>query len=225
MPTYFLPEDVDFFPHPLLADEFGMLAISQSLSPKLLDMAYYFGIFPWYNPGEVVQWFYPNPRSVIYPSQLHVSKSMRTYFNNEKFHWSMNQEFDEVIRQCQIAKNRIKEGTWIGEEIIEAYTALNRKGRAHSVEVWNGDALVGGLYGIWIGKVFFGESMFSLESNASKFGLISFIKRFHAENKLNLVDCQIENRHLNSLGARNISGEAFLAHIRTWVWPAGLLLP
>ena len=218
MPTFLLPEDFIVFPHPLLADDIGLLAVGESLTIEQLKLAYHFGIFPWFNPGEMVQWFFPNPRSVIFPDEIKVAKSMRTYFNNPIYHWTHNQAFYQVIRQCRSANGRVVEGTWIGNEIISAYTELHREGLAHSIEVWKEDKLVGGLYGIWNGKVFFGESMFSLEKNASKFGLISFTRHFSAKGKLNLIDCQIENDHLNSLGARNIKGADFLDLLKKWAW-------
>lgn len=218
MPTYLLPEDFVVFPHPLLADEFGLLAVGESLTIDQLKLAYHYGIFPWFNPGELVQWFFPNPRSVIFPKEVRVAKSMRTYFNNSIFQWSQNQAFDQVIRHCRSAKDRLEEGTWIGNEIISAYTELHREGLAHSIEVWKDKELVGGLYGIWLGKVFFGESMFSLVKNASKFGFISFVKHYSDTGKLSLVDCQIENDHLNSLGAKNIDGSVFLELLKKWAW-------
>lgn len=218
--SYFLvPEDWVVFPHPSLVDDSdGLLAFGGELTTDRLLLAYHFGIFPWFNPGEQVMWFFPDPRSVIFPENLKVAKSMRTYFNNDTYRWTLNKDFDAVIRHCQTASNRAIEGTWIGDEIISAYTALHRQGIAHSVEVWDGEELVGGLYGIWLNRVFFGESMFSLKKNASKFGFISFVKHFADQGKIKLVDCQIENSHLNSLGATNIPGEVFMEYIRRWAW-------
>lgn len=218
MPAFLLPENFIVFPHPLLADEDGFLAVGESLTIEQLKLAYHFGIFPWFNPGERVQWFFPNPRSVIFPDDIRVAKSMRTYFNNPIYRWTHNEAFDQVIRHCRSVKGRLEEGTWIGHEIISAYTELHREGLAHSIEVWKDNKLVGGLYGIWLGKVFFGESMFSKEKNASKFGFISFVKHFSENGKLNLIDCQIENDHLNSLGAKNIDGTAFLQLLKKWAW-------
>lgn len=219
MPVYLLPEDVPYFPHPGLADkEDGLLAIGGNLNADTLLLAYHFGIFPWFNPGELVHWYSPDPRSVIYPSELHVSRSMRTYFNNDKFSWSIDRRFDEVIERCSSTGNRSVIGTWISDEMKSAYCELNRAGYARSIEVWEGDTLVGGLYGIWLGKVFFGESMFSSKSNASKFGLISFVRHFSQRDQLKLIDCQIENPHLNRLGARTISASKFLEHIKEWSW-------
>ena len=218
MPTFLLPNEAVVFPHPLLADEHGLLAVGESLQVEQLKLAYHFGIFPWFNPGELVQWFFPNPRSVIFPDEIRKSKSMRTYFNNDIYQWTHNAAFDKVIKQCQISNGREEEGTWIGDEIVLAYTTLHAQGLAHSVEVWNNEKLVGGLYGVWLGKVFFGESMFSLEKNASKFGLLSFVNHFSKNGQLKLIDCQVENGHLNSLGARNISGVQFLNYLKSWAW-------
>ncbi len=218
MPVYLLPENLVVFPHPLLAEDNGMLAVGGELTPERLKLAYHFGIFPWFNPGEPVQWFFPNPRSVIYPDEIRVAKSMRTYFNNEIYRWTINERFEEVMRHCQKVDKRVEEGTWIGDEVVEAFTSLHEQGLAHSIEVWYKDELVGGFYGVWLGKVFFGESMFSLKNNASKFGLISFIKHYHSLNKLKLIDCQIENDHLSTLGARNIDGEDFLNLLKELAW-------
>jgi len=221
MPTFVLPEDHLVFPHPLLSDgEEYPLAVGGKLTTDRLLLAYHFGIFPWFIPGEMVQWFFPNPRCVIYPESLKVSKSMRPYFNQQKYQWSINKNFDAVIRHCQTAGDRLLEGTWIGDEVLKAYTELHRLGYAHSVEVWDEKELVGGLYGIKLGKVFYGESMFSLKNNASKFGFISFVRHLVQNEGVKLIDCQIENTHLVSLGAVTISGETFLLHIRQWAWKA-----
>lgn len=219
MQAYFLPEDAVVFPHPFLADKsHGLLGVGGSLSVDRLLLAYHFGVFPWFNPGEPVQWFFPDPRLVIFPDEIKVSKSMRPYFNQQKFSWTHNQNFAAVIRHCQQADDRSVEGTWIGDEIISAYTELHEQGFAHSIEVWDDEDLVGGLYGVWLGKVFYGESMFSIKSNASKFGLISFVKHFSQLGQLKMIDCQIENDHLLSLGGRNISGQDFLSRLKAWAW-------
>ncbi len=219
MPTYLLPDHDIVFPHPLLVDHAdGLLAIGGPLTIDRILLAYHFGIFPWFNPGEPVQWFFPDPRSVIFPGEIKVSKSMRRYFNQSIYSWTLNRNFDAVIHQCQTAGERQMTGSWIGDEILKSFKALHKLGYAHSIEVWEQDTLVGGLYGIWIGKVFFGESMFSIKKNASKFGFISFVKKFHNAGKLNLVDCQIENAHLVSLGARNISKTHFLNLIKSYGW-------
>ncbi len=219
MPVFFLPEDNLVFPHPFLANKTdGLLAIGGGLSVERLRLAYHFGIFPWFNPGEPTMWFSPNPRSVLFPKDLKVAKSMRRYFNNEFFTWSLNQNFQDVIENCGKIKRKNQDGTWIGDEIKKAYIELNKLGLAHSVEVWRGNELVGGLYGVWLGKVFFGESMFSKEKNASKFGFISFVNKYANLNKLALIDCQVENEHLLSLGATNISGHTFLKLIKKWAW-------
>ena len=219
MPVFLLPEDHIVFPHPLLANEDGLLAVGGRLTPERLLLAYRFGIFPWFNPGERVQWFFPQPRAVLFPGEIKIAKSMRRYFNQNIYTWSENTCFDDVMAACQRADNRLEEGTWIGDEVRQAFSALHRLGFAHSVEVWEADELVGGFYGVWLGKVFFGESMFSKRKNASKFGLISFSKKYAREQKLQLIDCQIENAHLKSLGARTISGEDFLIQLRRLAWP------
>ena len=198
-----------WFPHPMDVDESGILCIGGDLSVRRLLLAYQYGIYPWYNIEDPITWWCPKPRYVIFPESVKVSKSMRSCFNMKKFEVTYNQGFDAVIRQCQRIKRKNQRGTWISEAIIEAYTNLYHIGLATSVEVWNSQGqLAGGLYGVNIGKVFFGESMFSLESNASKFGFISLARQLEAEDYM-LIDCQQPNAHLESLGGEFISGTDF----------------
>lgn len=198
-----------WFPHPMDVDESGVLCVGGDLSVSRLLLAYHYGIFPWYNVDDPIIWWCPKPRYVIFPNSVKVSKSMRSYFNLNKFEVTYNQDFDAVIRQCQRIKRKGQRGTWISEAIIEAYTNLYHLGLATSVEVWNSQGqLAGGLYGVNIGKVFFGESMFSLESNASKFGFITLARQLEAEGYM-VIDCQQPNTHLESLGGTFISGAAF----------------
>ncbi|MCZ2101248.1 MAG: leucyl/phenylalanyl-tRNA--protein transferase [Chitinophagales bacterium] len=198
-----------WFPHPMVVDKSGILSIGGDLSIERLLLAYHYGIYPWYNVNEPILWWCPKPRYVIFPEAIKVSKSMRSYFNQEKFDVTYNQQFDEVIRQCQIIKRKNQRGTWISEEVIEAYTNLYHMGLVTSVEVWNkAGNLAGGLYGVNIGRVFFGESMFSLESNASKFGFISLARQLALDNYM-VIDCQQPNAHLASLGGTFISGQEF----------------
>ena len=209
MPVFRLPENELIFPDPNLAEE-GLLAVGGDLSPDRLILAYNSGIFPWYNPGEPILWWSPDPRFVLYPEELKVSKSMRPYFNNSKFNLSFDRAFEEVMLACSRAKRKGQEGgTWITEDMLSGYCRLHELGFAHSVEVWQDDALVGGLYGVALGKVFFGESMFASVSNASKFGFISLVRQLK-ELDFWLIDCQQETRHLKSLGARGIGREMFL---------------
>ncbi len=210
MPVFWLSDKDMSFPHPELANEDGILAIGGDLSVKRLLLAYNQGLFPWYNPEDPILWWCPDPRFVLYPHALKIAKSMRSYFNQRKFEVTFDRNFEEVMRNC---KNQVRKGqsggTWISEEMVQSYSILHAKGYAHSVEVWNGEELVGGLYGVSLGKVFFGESMFSKESNASKVGFITLVKYLIAHD-YELIDCQQETAHLKSLGGENISRKAFL---------------
>ncbi len=209
MPVFWLSEHDLNFPHPELANEDGILAVGGDLSTERLLLAYSQGLFPWFNPDDPILWWSPDPRFVLYPDELKVSKSMRPYFNQRKFTVTMDREFERVIRACQRPRRGQSGGTWISEDMVEAYCELHQEGFAHSVEVWKEDQLVGGLYGIALGKVFFGESMFSVEKNASKFGFISLVRRLRARDYW-LIDCQQETAHLKSLGGRSISRKIFL---------------
>ncbi len=210
MPVFWLPEDEVIFPDPELADPNGVLAVGGDLSPERLLTAYQMGIFPWFNPNEPMLWWSPDPRFVLFPEKLKVSRSMRPYFNQEKFQVSLDQNFRKVITECQKSRRAGQGGgTWITPEMLEAYCLLHDLGYAHSVEVWDGEELVGGLYGISLGKVFFGESMFAKVSNASKFGFISLV-RWLRERDYWMIDCQQETRHLASLGAERIDRTDFL---------------
>ena len=205
---YWLQEEL-FFPHPSLSNEDGLLAVGGDLSPSRILLAYKNGIFPWFNPGELFLWWSPNPRFVLFPEDLKVSKSMRPYFNQNKFEVKYNTCFADVISNCSQSKRKGQDGTWITNEMIDAYVTLHEMGWAHSVEVFEDDELVGGLYGIAMGKVFFGESMFTKVSNASKFGFISLVKELSSRG-YKLIDCQQETPHLGSLGASSIPRAAFL---------------
>ena len=214
MPIYWLKNDNINFPSPELASEDGIVAVGGDLSVERLLMAYQKGLFPWFNPEDPILWWSPDPRFVLFPAELKVAKSMRPYFNQKKFNISFDQKFEEVIRACSLQPRKGQGGgTWISEEMIEAYCQLHEMGYAHSVEVWKEGKLVGGLYGISLGKCFFGESMFAKVSNASKFGFISLVKKLEALG-FNLIDCQQHTRHLESLGARGIPRKDFLNYLR-----------
>ena len=198
------------FPNPELANEEGILAVGGDLSPQRLLYAYSIGIFPWFNPEDPIIWWSPDPRFVLFPEELKISKSMRPLFNQQKFEVSMDRAFPEVIASCaSVARRGQGGGTWISKAMQEAYIRLHELGFAHSVEVWQEGQLVGGLYGIALGKCFFGESMFAKVSNASKYGFISLVRHLHEEGYW-LVDCQQETAHLASLGARSIPRKEFL---------------
>lgn len=190
-----------------LDDPNGLLAVGGDLSPERILAAYRQGIFPWFNPGDPILWWSPNPRTVIYPNQLHISKSLSKILRKGFYRVSFDYCFEDVMRACA-APRAYADGTWISEEIITGYTALHRQGFAHSVEVWQENQLVGGLYGIALGKVFFGESMFSRADNASKFGFAHLVRQL-CQWDFQLIDCQVANDHLFSLGAVEIPREEF----------------
>jgi len=201
------------FPHPITANKYGAVAIGGDLSVERLLLAYQYGFFPWYNPDEPIIWWHPDPRFIIFPQDIRVTKSMRPYFNQEKFRITFDQNFEGVILACEKIKRKNQPGTWITEDIKESYGALHDMGLAHSVEVWQDDELVGGLYGVSMGRVFFGESMFSKVSNASKFALIAMAKILERQG-FDLIDCQMPNPHLKSMGGRFVSREFFLSLLR-----------
>jgi leucyl/phenylalanyl-tRNA---protein transferase len=196
------------FPPVHLAEPDGLLAIGGDLSTERLMLAYRNGIFPWYE-GEHILWWCPDPRFVLVPSELKVSKSMGQLMRRQTFQFTTNKAFTEVISSCKTISRRGQDGTWITEGIREAYTRLHRQGYAHSAEVWQNDELVGGLYGVRLGKMFFGESMFSKVSNASKYAFISYVQQLMSED-VQLIDCQVYTEHLESLGARMMSRHSFL---------------
>ena len=205
---YYLSSDL-FFPPVSHANRDGILAVGGDLSPERLQLAYQSGIFPWFNEGEPIIWWSPNPRMVMFLDELIVSKSMRNILNRDIFKVTFNQNFRDVISNCQQVKRDGQSGTWITNDMIEAYCKLNELGIAKSVEVWQNDQLVGGLYGIDLGHVFCGESMFSLVSNASKVAFISLVNQLKGNN-YQLLDCQVYNEHLESLGCREIERNEFM---------------
>ncbi len=196
------------FPSVDLADEHGLLAIGGDLTPARLLEAYKNGIFPWYNEDEPICWWSPDPRCVLFPGDLHISKSMRRVFQIGEFDFSINCAFEEVVRNCKTVNRKGEYGTWIHEEMVEAYTQLHKMGYATSAEARKEGSLVGGLYGVRIGNVFFGESMFSTVSNASKFAFINFVQHL-GRDAVQLIDCQMQTNHLLSLGATMIPRTVF----------------
>ena len=197
-----------FFPPVEMADEDGLLALGGDLSVDRLLLAYQNGIFPWYNEGEPICWWSPNPRFVLFPAELKVSKSMKTMLNNGRYRFTVNRAFTQVIQNCKTVTRKGQDGTWITPEVQNAYTRLHEIGYAHSAEAWLNGKLAGGLYGIRLGNIFFGESMFSVEPNASKFAFINYVQHLQKEN-VQLIDCQVYTEHLESLGARMISRNLF----------------
>ena len=208
---YYVFNDL-FFPPVSEADEEGILAIGGDLDPERLKLAYKSGIFPWFNEGDPILWWSPDPRMVLFLDELIVSKSMRNILNRNQFKVTLNQNFAAVISNCQNIKRDGQNGTWISNEMIDAYCKLNEQGIAKSVEVWQDEVLVGGLYGIDLGHVFCGESMFSKVSNASKVAFIALVNYLQKEN-YKLLDCQVYNPHLESLGCREVDREEFMSII------------
>ncbi|NJL12099.1 MAG: leucyl/phenylalanyl-tRNA--protein transferase [Microscillaceae bacterium] len=198
-----------YFPPLEQADEEGILALGGDLSLPRLLLAYRSGIFPWYSPGEPIIWWAPDPRFVLYPHQLRVSKSMRPYLNGKHYQVSLDQDFAAVISACRHTPRPGQSGTWITDEMQKAYIALHEAGYAHSVEVWQETVLVGGLYGVSMGGCFFGESMFSRASNASKTGFIKLVQLL-SHKGFTLIDCQVYTQHLESLGGQNVARERFM---------------
>lgn len=211
-------ETYDPFPPATGAEPNGLLAAGADLSPARLLDAYQHGIFPWYSEGEPVLWWSPAPRCVIYPGQFHTSRSLQKRVRSNMFRISSNQAFAEVMLGCATAGERAN-GTWITQEMFDAYCTMHNLGWAHSVEVWKDNVLVGGVYGLAIGKIFFGESMFSRATDASKIALL-FLCGSLTRLDFKLLDCQIENPHLLSLGAQNISRKTFQQALQLSVQPA-----
>ena len=205
---YFLTQEL-FFPPVFEANRDGILAFGGDLSPERLQLAYKSGIFPWFEDDEPIIWWSPNPRMVLFLDELVVSKSMRNILNRNSFKVTFNQNFRAVISNCQKIKRNGQNGTWITNDMIEAYCVLNEMGIAKSVEIWQNEELVGGLYGIDLGHLFCGESMFSKVSNASKVAFIALVNQLK-HNNYKLLDCQVYNEHLESLGCREIERTDFM---------------
>lgn len=212
---HFLTKDL-YFPPVDEASYEGILAVGGDLSTERLLLAYRNGIFPWFNPDEPILWWSPPERMVVVPQLYKVSKSIRNLLNQKKFDITFNQNFEEVIRHCQQIDRKDQEGTWITEDIIESYTKLHEMGFAQSVEVWQNGDLVGGLYGVDLGHVFCGESMFSKVPNASKIAFVTLVQ-YLKDNNYKLLDCQIHNDHLEKLGAFEISRETFIKVLKSAV--------
>lgn len=215
------------FPPPELAEDDGLLAVGGNLSSEMLLKAYSSGIFPWYNESSPILWWSPDPRLVLFPEELHISRSLRQVIKKEIFKITTDIAFEEVIKNCATIKRRGFEGTWLTEEMIKAYIALHNLGYAHSVESWHEGELVGGLYGVLIGGVFFGESMFTKMNNASKVAFVKIVQKF-IDWGIDIVDCQVVTIHLINMGARTIPRGYFLRILKyalnkkTEKWGMGL---
>jgi leucyl/phenylalanyl-tRNA--protein transferase len=207
----FLLSDDLIFPDPALADEDGLMAVGGDLSVERLMLAYQQGIFPWYSEGEPICWYSPHQRFVLEPKDIHISHSMKQLIRSHKYKVTFDTAFSEVIGQCAQIKRKGQGGTWITADMKQAYIALHHKGLAHSVEVWQDTDLVGGLYGVEVGDVFCGESMFSHAPNASKLALI-----WLCQNKnYSLIDCQLHTTHLERMGARYMERDIFLSFLKS----------
>ncbi|MGE5257127.1 MAG: leucyl/phenylalanyl-tRNA--protein transferase [Hyphomicrobiales bacterium] len=215
MPIFALSEDLAF-PPPQLASKEGLLAVGGDLSPERLLLAYRIGVFPWYSDDEPILWWSPDPRLVLYPREFHFSQSLVKTIRRGDFTVSMDQAFERVIRECGRVRRDTGEGTWIVPEMINAYCRLHDAGFAHSVEAWQGDRLAGGLYGVSLGKCFFGESMFARVSNASKVALAALVALLKAEG-FGLVDCQVTTGHLQRMGAREIPRSHYLEQLQQYL--------
>lgn len=204
-----LTEDL-VFPPVRMATKDGLLAVGGDLSPERLILAYRSGIFPWFNDDSFILWWSPDPRTVLFPKKIRISKSMRKIISDGRFTLSCNKRFEEVVKTCASIKRKGQEGSWITKGMLKAYTRLFEMGYAKSYEVWENEMLVGGLYGVDLGNVFCGESMFSTKPNASKFALIQLALELEQKN-YSVIDCQEYSKHLESLGAEKISRDKFLS--------------
>jgi leucyl/phenylalanyl-tRNA--protein transferase len=207
MPVFQL-SDTLLFPPPALAREDGLLAVGGDLSVPRLLLAYQHGIFPWYSPGEPILWWSPDPRLVLFPAEFHLAKRLARTIRQQIFSITFDTAFAQVIKACGQTRRKEGQGTWLDEEMIRAYCELHDQGHAHSVECWQNGELVGGLYGVALGAVFFGESMFSLVPDSSKVALAGLVERLQGWD-FELIDCQVGTGHLQRLGAREISGAEF----------------
>ncbi|TKB23554.1 leucyl/phenylalanyl-tRNA--protein transferase [Desulfopila sp. IMCC35006] len=212
MPIFRLNEHIQF-PHPEYAEDNGLLAIGGDLRPERLLMAYSQGIFPWYSIGDPILWWFTSPRLVLFPAEFRVPKRLGRYARNASFSITRDRAFSRVISECAEVRTERRTETWITPEMQEAYTRLHHLGFAHSVECWQDDLLIGGLYGIALDKVFFGESMFSRTKCASQFALIALVEYLQSRN-FQMIDCQMTTDHLLRFGAREISGKEFRRHLK-----------
>ncbi|MFZ5997142.1 MAG: leucyl/phenylalanyl-tRNA--protein transferase [Nitrospirota bacterium] len=201
------------FPPPELAEDDGLLAVGGDLSEDRLLLAYSMGIFPWYSEEYPILWWSPDPRLILLPEELKISRSLRQFINKDIYRVTMDTAFEEVIRNCASIKRKRSDGTWISGEMEAAYIRLHRSGYAHSVESWHEGSLVGGLYGISLGSAFFGESMFAKRSNASKVAFVKLVRRL-VEWGFTMIDCQVTTKHLMSFGAKEVPRSEFMERLQ-----------
>lgn len=212
MPVFQLPDEL-IFPPPELSEDDGLLAVGGDLSEQRLLLAYSMGIFPWYSEGYPILWWSPDPRLVLMPEELKVSRSLRQVIKRGVYSVTMDTAFEEVIRNCAVVRRNGDDGTWLTEEMIEAYIRLHKAGYAHSIESWHEGELAGGLYGIALGGAFFGESMFAKKSDASKVAFATLVQQLISWG-FRIIDCQVTTPHLLSLGAKEISRSKFMEILR-----------
>ena len=212
MPIYALPNEI-LFPDPELADPSGLLAVGGDLQPTRLLQAYANGIFPWYSEGQPILWHSPDPRFVLFPNELRVSRSLRQTIRKDSFRITLDEAFEEVIERCSAVPRPGQDGTWITNEMIDGYIELHRLGFAHSAEAWSGGELVGGLYGVSLGSIFFGESMFADRSDASKVAFVALVEQLLRWN-FSLIDSQVYTEHLERFGTTDIPRARYLKLLR-----------
>lgn len=215
MPVFALGEELAF-PAPELAEPDGLLAVGGDLSSGRIVHAYANGIFPWYSDDSPILWWSPDPRLVLFPRELKISRSLRQVIRRGEYRVTFDEAFEGVITRCASVQRGNDDGTWITKDMIDAYCLLHEKGYAHSVESWYGDELAGGLYGISLGRIFFGESMFANRTDASKVAFATIVRRLDAAG-FSLIDCQVKTSHLQSFGAREIPGSEFRDILRSSV--------
>ncbi len=208
MPVYQIPDEHIIFPDPRDANPDGLLGIGGDLNPQRLILAYQNGIFPWYSAGEFIQWWCLIPRLILFPGKIKISRSMQSVLNHADFHYTLDQDFLSVMLHCKTIQRPNQSGSWIHQDILDAFLQLHQLGIAHSVEVWQKNVLVGGLYGLAIGKMFCGESMFARSNNASKFALIHLCKEL-IKKEFHFIDCQQDTPHLRSMGAEIYTKDDF----------------
>ncbi len=213
MPIYRIPEEL-VFPHPSLAEATGLLGVGGDLRPERLLLGYANGIFPWYSEDQPILWFSPDPRFVLYPEKLHIGRSLEKVLRQRPYRLTLDSAFEQVINNCSTAPRRGQDGTWITSDMVQAYIQLHELGHAHSIEVWDEDLLVGGLYGVSIGRLFAGESMFTRANNASKIALVALVQQLQRWN-FALIDSQVHTETLERMGALGIPREDYLNTIAT----------
>ncbi len=216
MPIFQLLDDTHLFPHPEFAEENGLLAVGGDLCPERLIRAYQLGIFPWFSEGDPILWWFTSPRLVLFPDKIHIPRRLARFIRKSHFSVSYDTAFEQVIGSCASIRKEREEETWITDEMKSAYTRLHHMGYAHSVECWKNNTLVGGLYGVSLGRIFFGESMFSYETNASKVAFVALARLLQQKN-YKIIDCQMTTSHLLQFGACEIDGKLFSQYLQRYI--------